>query len=116
MSTDRAALKRQYREAKEPMGVFVIRNLRNGRFQVRQALNLRGGMNRLKVEITPGTNPNVALRDDWRAMGPEAFEVKVLDVLEPPKDAAPSWDPKDDLAALERMWIDRLKAEGGVPY
>ena len=112
--TDRSELKRQYREAKEPMGVFVIRNLRNGRFQVRSALNLRGGMNRLRVEITPATNPNVALRDGWRAMGPEAFEVKVLDVLEP-KDT-PAWDPKDDLAELERMWVERLSSEGGVPY
>ncbi|MFT3917054.1 MAG: hypothetical protein QM704_24095 [Anaeromyxobacteraceae bacterium] len=42
--------------------------------------------------------------------------MKVLDVLEPPKDAPSSWDPKDDLAELERMWIERLKAEGGVPY
>lgn len=112
--TDRSELKRQYREAKEPMGVFVIRNLRSGRFVVRAALNLRGAMNRLKVEVTPSTNPNVALRDDWRTLGPEAFEVKVLDVLEP-KDA-PGWDPKDDLAELEAMWRERLTSEGGSSY
>lgn len=112
--TTRSDLKRKFKETAAPMGVFVIRNLRNGRFQLRSALNLNGGMNRLKVEITPSTNPNVALRDDWRAMGPEAFEVKVLDVLEP-RDV-PGWDPKDDLSALEEMWRERLVAEGGTPY
>ncbi len=114
MSTDRAALKRQYREAKEPMGVFVIRNLRNGRFLVHAARNLQGGMNRLRVEITPSTNPNVELLADWTAMGREAFEIRVLDELEP-KDE-PGWDPTEDLEELKPMWVARLTAEGGRSY
>jgi hypothetical protein len=96
------------------MGVFVIRNLRNGRFQVHASVNLRAGLNRLKVQITPSTNPNVDLLADWNAMGPEAFELRVLDELKP-KDV-PGWDPHDDLAALAAMWRERLVDEGGVPY
>jgi hypothetical protein len=96
------------------MGVLVVRNTQNGRFQVHATPNLRGAMNRLRFEITPSTNPNVALQSDWRAMGPGAFELRVLDVLEP-KDA-PGWDPADDLEQLRALWHDRLVAEGGTPY
>ena len=107
-------LKREYRSSRPPMGVFVIRNTRNQRFQVRATLNLQAGMNRLKVEITPSTDPHLALLDDWKTMGPEAFEIRVLDELKP-RDV-PGWDPRDDLKELEAMWRERLIGEGGVPY
>jgi hypothetical protein len=110
----RSELKQRARELKPPMGVFVIRNRRTGRFMVHAALNLQAGMNRLQVEITPSTNPNLALQRDWREQGPAAFEVKVLDVLEP-KDA-PGWTPAEDLAELAALWRERLAAEGGTPY
>jgi hypothetical protein len=115
MST-RDELKRAYKESRPQMGVLLIRNTRSGRFDVRSSVNLRGAMNRLDVEVTPSTNPNRELQDDWRTLGREAFEVKVLDVLEPPADAPAGWDPKPDLAELQRMWRERLVAEGGVPY
>ena len=112
--TTRSELKRAYKESTPAMGVFVIRNLRNGRFLVHAARNLQGGMNRLRVEITPSTNPNVELLADWNAMGREAFEIRVLDELEP-KDE-PGWDPTEDLEELKAMWKARLTAEGGRSY
>lgn len=110
----RQELKRDFREQKTPMGVFVVRNLRNGRFQLHASTNLKARMNRLTVEVTPSTDPNVDLLADWNAMGREAFEIRVLDQLEP-KDE-PGWDPADDLKALEAMWREKLMAEGGKPY
>jgi hypothetical protein len=110
----RSELKRDYKDSTPAMGVFVIRNLRNGRFLLHAARNLQGGMNRLKVEITPSTNPNVELLADWKAMGPEAFEIRALDELEP-KDE-PGWDPTEDLEELKAMWRARLEAEGGRSY
>lgn len=110
----RSELKRDYKQSTPAMGVFVIRNLRNGRFLVHAARNLQGGMNRLRVEITPSTNPNAELLADWQAMGKEAFEIRVLDELEP-KDE-PGWDPAADLEELKAMWIAKLTAEGGRSY
>ncbi len=110
----RSELKREYKGAVPAMGVFVVRNLRNGRFQVHASRNLKAGMNRLAVEITPSTNPNRELLRDFEAMGREAFEVRVLDVL-PPEDE-PGRDPTDDLEQLAAMWRARLADEGGTPY
>lgn len=110
----RSELKREYKAARPAMGVFVIRNLRSGRFQLHASPNLNAGMNRLRVEITPSTNPNRELQRDWETMGRDAFEIVVLDVLEP-KDE-PGWDPADDLAELKAMWQARLLEQGGAPY
>ena len=112
--TTRSELKRAYKESTPAMGVFVVRNLRNGRFLVHAARNLQGGMNRLRVEITPATNPNAELLADWQSMGKEAFEIRVLDELEP-KDE-PGWDPTEDLEELKAMWVARLTAAGGRSY
>ncbi len=110
----RSELRRAYKEARPAMGVFVIRNLQSGRFDVRSAANLQAAMNRLLVEVTPSTNPNLALQRDWRELGREAFEVKVLDLLEPKETAG--WSPAEDLAELEAMWRARLIDEGGTLY
>jgi hypothetical protein len=110
----RSELRQQYKERKTPMGVFLIRNVEANRFLVRAARNLPAAMNRLMVEVTPSTNPNVALQQDWRAVGPGGFEVRVLDLLEPKEVAG--WDPDEDLESLASMWRERLAAEGGVPY
>jgi hypothetical protein len=107
-------LKRDYKSFKPPMGVFAVRNTRNNRFQIHATRNLKAGMNRLKLEITPPTDPNLDLLSDWKTMGPEAFEIRVLDELKP-RDV-PGWDPDDDLKELEAMWRERLIAEGGTPY
>jgi hypothetical protein len=110
----RSDLKREYKETRPPMGVFVVRNTRSGRFQLHASRNLKAGMNRLSVEITPSTRPNRDLQRDWEALGREAFEIKTLDVLEP-KDE-PGWDPTEDLEQLKAMWHARLVDEGGTPY
>ncbi len=110
----RRELKQEYRRTAPAMGVFVVRNTRNGRFQLQASSNLKAGMNRLAVEITPSTRPNRELLRDWETMGREAFEIRVVDVLEP-KDE-PGWDPTEDLEQLEAMWQARLEEEGGTPY
>ncbi len=110
----RSELKRAYKSTAPAMGVFVVRNTRNRRFQLHASRNLKAGMNRLSAEITPSTRPNRELQRDWEAMGREAFEIRVLDVLEP-KDE-PGWEPTDDLEELKALWHARLVAEGGTPY
>jgi hypothetical protein len=110
----RSELKEEYRKLRPPMGVFVVRNLRSGRFQVHAALDLRAGMNRLRTELRFSSHRNQDLQEDWRTLGPEAFEIRPLDELAP-RDA-PGWTPGDDLEELASMWRERLAGEGGTPY
>lgn len=113
----KAELKTEARKRAPAMGVFLLRNLRNGRFLVRASRNVHGAMNRLRFElrfeVTNAMNP-VDLRLEWTTMGPEAFELRLLDELAP-KDA-PGWDPAEDLAELEALWRARLVEAGGTPY
>ena len=110
----RAEHKRDYKSAPPAMGVVLVRNLRNGRFIVEASRNAMGRVNRFKFEITSSTNVNPQLQADWRTMGPDAFEIRVLDELKP-KDV-PGWDPAEDLEQLKSMWHTRMIEEGGTPY
>jgi hypothetical protein len=112
--TNRSERKRAYKNSVQPMGVLIVRNTRNGRFQLHVSRNLTAGINRLGFEITPSTNPNPELLADWKAMGPAAFEIAVLEQLEA-KDE-PGWDPTDDLDTLRAMLRARLVEEGATPY
>lgn len=112
--TSRADLKRAWKERKAPMGVLVIRHRASGRFLLHASLDLRAGLNRLQVELTPSTNPNLALLADWQADGREGFEIRALDELAPRDE--PGWDAREELEALRALWQERLVAEGGTPY
>jgi hypothetical protein len=110
----RSELKRDYKNAAPRMGVLLVSNKTNQRFLVRATQNLQGGLNRIRFELTYATSLNRELVSDWKALGPGAFEIEVLDELEP-KDV-PGWDPESDLEELEAMWRARLIAEGATSY
>ncbi len=104
---DRKGLKRQYKESRQPIGVFRIRNTRNGRSLVAASVNLPAIFNRMRMQLNSGsalTYPE--LQRDWKQFGADAFEFEVLEELEPPD--SPTWDPAPDLAALEALWLEEL--------
>jgi len=49
-----------------------------------------------------------------KELGPEAFEVEILDTLTPPD--RPDYDPADDLRALEGLWLEQLSPFGDRGY
>jgi len=54
------------------------------------------------------------LQADWLSFGAEAFTFEMLEELLPLDDAG--YDPGDDLAELESLWIDKLKARAPLGY
>jgi hypothetical protein len=108
-NADRKAIKREYKETYRPAGVYQLRNTTNGRVLVGSSANLPGIWNRLRMQLDAGGYVMYPeLQQDWKALGgTAAFVFEVLEELEPPE--GPGWDPSDDLAALQALWIEQLQ-------
>ena len=103
---DRKALIRDYKERRQPMGVYEVRNTVNGRSLVGASVNLPAILNRHRAQLLLGAHTNRALQKDWNELGSEAFEFHVLDTLDVPD--RPDYDPADDLRLLEQLWLEKL--------
>lgn len=106
MPTDRKALLRDYKERIVPMGVYRVINKMTGNSLVAASTDVNAILNRHLAQLRMSAHPNRALQADWAAHGPDSFVLEVLDTLTPSDD--PGYDPADDLAALEDMWLEKL--------
>ena len=96
------------------MGVYQVRNSVNGKVFVGVSVDLPSMLNRQQAQLRMGGHPNRELQKDWAKFGPEAFEFEILDTLTPPEDV--NYAPKDDLKALEELWLDKLSPFGDRGY
>lgn len=112
---NRKALIRAYKDTPRPMGIYRIHNVRDDRSLVASSVNLPAVINRERTRLRFGGHPNAALQRDWNSLGPDAFAFEVLDTIKAP-DGQPEYDPADDLAVLEALWIDRLQPFGDRGY
>lgn len=111
---DRKALTRAYKEARRPMGVFRVRNTVQGRSLLGSSLDIPAMLNRQRFQLETGAHPSRPLQEDWVRLGSAAFVIEALDTLEPP-DEGPH-DPTEDLRTLEKLWREKLAAQGESEY
>ena len=111
---DRKALRRQYKEAARPGGLFAVRNIPEDVLFVGVSSDLPSMLNRQRFQLDMGCHPDKALQADWTRLGPDAFSFEVLDRLEPPAEGG--GDLREDLAVLREMWLTKLAAEGRRVY
>jgi len=104
----RAELKRQYKEAHPPMGVYAIRNLATGQCYVQASMNVEAAMNRDRFELGFKGHRNLELQRDWLAHGADHFRFEVLDLLK--KRVDPAFDYKSELASTLALWREELQA------
>ena len=107
---DRSELKRAYKEAKHPMGVYCIKNLQNDTVFVGFATDLQARINRHKAELSFGNHRNNELQKIWNALGESAFKFEVLDELAPEENTRTN--PNEELKVLLDMWIQNLEKAG----
>jgi len=88
------------------MGVYRVRNTKNGRCLVGASADLPAILNRQRAQLRLGSHPNRQLQQDWNELGPEAFEFEVVDTLT--ASDRPDYDPSADLRALEELWLEKL--------
>jgi hypothetical protein len=111
---DKKALKREYKETTRPMGVYQIRNTVDGKVLIGTSTDLPSILNRHRAQLGFGSHRNRTLQADWNRFGAEAFEIGILDTLSPSEQ--PGYDPADDLAALEGLWLEKLMPYGERGY
>jgi group I intron endonuclease len=111
---DKKRLIREYKETRRPMGVYQVRNTVNGKVLIGVSVDLPSMLNRQQSQLRMGGHPNRELQKDWAEYGPDAFEFEILDTLTPPED--PNYVPKNDLKALEELWLDKLSPFGDRGY
>ena len=96
------------------MGVFLIKNKANGKVLIGSSVNLPAILNRHKAELKLGSHRNQVLLKEWREYGPEMFEFKELEILEPADN--PAYNPAEDLRVLEELWMEKLSPFGDRGY
>lgn len=113
----RKELIQEYKNRKPNMGVYQIRNKINGKIQILSSLNLDGAFNRFQFELKMGLNMGPwekELKADLARYGPENFVFEVLDKLKPVEE--PDYDYREDLKALEELWLEKLEPYGERGY
>lgn len=96
------------------MGIFLIRNLLNGKVFVDSSINIPGKINRHKFALKAGLHAAKNLQDDWSQAGEDNFEFETLEPVEPRED--PNYDYKADLETLEDLWLEKLEPYGDKGY
>lgn len=97
----------QYKQTIQPMGVYQIKNLKNGKIFIGSAKDLRGKMNSIKFQLQNGLHFNRELQKDYTENGAEGFAFEILDQLKPKEDR--HYDYTDELKILEEMWLEKLQ-------
>ena len=111
---DKKELKRQYKEALPPMGVFKIENTVNGKILIGSTKNLPGKSNSTMFQLKQGTHMNKTLQQEYKQFGAAGFIFTVLDTLEPQEGI--HYDYTEDLTTLENMWLQKLQPYGEKGY
>ena len=112
---NRKKIIKEYKDSIRPMGIVQVRNIRNNRIYLTASANTAGTINSIRFQLKMGNFlPSPALAHEWKEMGELSFVIEVTDELKPVDD--PAYDYKDDLKALEAMWLEKLKPFGERGY
>ncbi len=111
---DKKKIIKEYKQSVQPMGIFQIRNLQNGKIFIGSSRNLNAALNRFKFDPEISCSVISRLKKDLKYYGADNFVLEIIDRLEPKKD--PGYDYSEDLVELEQMWIDKLQPFGEKGY
>lgn len=111
---DKKELKKNYKQTKQPMGIYIVKNLINNKILIGSSKNLPGRINRFRFGLKYGTESNRELLVDYKQAGEENFSFDILDELKPNSD--PDYDYTEDLKVLEELWIEKLQPFGEKGY
>ncbi|HKK00780.1 MAG TPA: metalloregulator ArsR/SmtB family transcription factor [Desulfuromonadales bacterium] len=112
--SERADIKRSYKQSAPPMGVYQILSKANGKIYVAASRNLEGERNSRLFQLKMGKIVfSRELQKDLERYGAGNFEFSVLAVLEPQE---PGTSVERALADLELQWLEKLRPFGERGY
>ena len=104
---DRREITKQYKQTIQPMGIYQIKNMRNGKLYIGSAKNLQGKINSHKFQLKNGLHRNKEMQREYNEAGEDGFSFEVLDYLKPKEDL--NYDYTEELNLLEEMWLEKLQ-------
>ena len=111
---DKNKARREYKNTLQPMGVYCVTNLKNGKMFIGSSMNVNNIFNRISFQLKLGSYTNDELQKDYNQLGEAAFSFKVLDYLKPVDELG--YDYKADLQVLEELWLEKLEPYGKAGY
>ena len=103
-------VKEDYKSKKQPAGIFAVHNLLENKMFIGTSKDLPAVLKRFEFTLNMGSFPYQNLIDDYKKIGRDNFAIKILDELEMKDETEKELDK--ELAALEEMWVEKLKKEG----
>ncbi len=98
----------QYKNRKVTGGIYIIKNITNGKILLLSTTNLQGTKNRFEFSVKMGGCENLKLKEDWKEFGAGAFILEVLEELEK-SEAQTQKEFEDDLKMLLSLWFEKFK-------
>lgn len=108
-------LQKQYKGMKPDMGIFAIINRSDTTFFLEATQDLKGTMNSSRFKLNFGSHPNKCLQKEWKEIGEDGFEIKILEKLDYDNDETKT-DYSEELALLKMIWIEKLEKESSKQY
>lgn len=105
MTTDRKEIKSP---CKEPMGVYRVKCIANGKVFIDGGPNINGKVNSCRIQLIKGSHANRELQQDFNSYGAVHFEITIIDYLEHKKRMKADYTV--ELDTLKGFWIEKLQA------
>ena len=97
----------EYKVRKETGGIYIIRNIVNGRVLLLSTANLQGSKNRFAFSQKTGGCENLKLAADWKEFGSDAFTLEVIEEIDKSEGQTPE-EFKADIKLLYSLWLEKL--------
>jgi len=80
--TNKKQIKEDYKSKKQPAGIFAVHNTTDNKMFIGTSTNLPSVIKRFEFTLKMGSFPFEQLIDDYKRLGENSFEIKVLDELD----------------------------------
>jgi hypothetical protein len=107
---DKKQISKDYKQQKQPAGVYAMYNKIDNKMYIGTSKNLPAVIRRFEFTLTMGSFPYQELIDDYKNLGKDNFEIKILDELELKNKTEK--EIGIELNSLEELWREKLKGDG----